>query len=68
MSSGSLVKGYTHNQGGRFALGVAASNGHLEVVKLLLDKVSDVNQENKVSVCVCVCAHAFACVCVLLYG
>ena len=49
-------------------MGVAASNGHLEVVKLLLDKVSDVNQENKVSVCVCVCARAFACVCVLLYG
>ena len=39
----------------------SAQNGHLEVVKLLLDKGADVNQANEVSACVCVraCACAF---------
>ena len=41
---------------------VAAQNGHLEVVKLLLDKGADVNQANKVSVCMRV--YEFVCVCV----
>ena len=30
---------------------LAAQNGHLEVVRLLLDKISNVNQDNKVPVC-----------------
>ena len=31
---------------------MAAQNGHLEVVKLLLDKGTDVNKADKVPVCV----------------
>ena len=37
---------------------LAAQNGHLEVVRLLLDKISNVNQDNKVPVCVCARARA----------
>ena len=58
-----LFKGYTHiitlpsfkglDQGGHFALIVAAGGGHIEVVKLLLDKGADVNQATKVSVRAC---------------
>ena len=40
----------------------AAQNGHLEVVKLLLDKGGDVSQASKVCACVCVRARACACV------
>ena len=49
---------------------IAAEKGHVEVIKLLLDKGADVNQATKVSVCVCVCvcararARVFVCVCV----
>ena len=41
------------DQGGHFALIVAAGGGHIEVVKLLLDKGADVNQATKVSVRAC---------------
>ena len=61
-------------QKGQTCLTCASSQGHLKVVKLLLEKVSDVNQADKVSMfmfaCLCACVRgcvplcASVCVCV----
>ena len=45
----------TNNQDGGTPLYVAAAGGHMDTVKLLLDKGANTEVTDKVSYCICVC-------------